>query len=73
MTLATRAATAVVALWFVSVPITERLLVKMTSGDRSGWGETSPWASPAYSPEWAAGVFGVLRDFYRVDPREWMA
>ncbi len=41
----------------------ESVLVKMTGGGKSGWGETSPWASPAYSPEWAAGVFGVTRDW----------
>ncbi|MCG3149463.1 MAG: o-succinylbenzoate synthase [Verrucomicrobiae bacterium] len=41
----------------------ESVLVKMTGGGRTGWGETSPWASPAYSPEWAAGVFSVMRDW----------
>jgi O-succinylbenzoate synthase len=35
----------------------------MTSGDVYGWGETAPFAAPCYSPEWAAGVFAVLRDW----------
>ena len=43
--------------------VIESVLVKMTSGDLAGWGETSPLAAPTYSPEWAAGlrVCGVLR------------
>src|SRR5947208_15680947 len=41
--------------------IIESVLVKMTSGDQAGWGESSPLAAPTYSPEWAAGVFHVAR------------
>lgn len=41
----------------------ESVLVKMTSGSEHGWGETAPFAAPCYSPEWAAGVFTVLRDW----------
>jgi len=41
----------------------ESVLVKMTSGDVYGWGETAPFAAPCYSPEWAAGSFAVLRDW----------
>ena len=37
------------------------VLVKLTSGDLAGWGETSPLAAPCYSPEWAGGVFATLR------------
>src|SRR5262245_34624591 len=40
------------------------VLVKMTSGDHFGWGESSPLAAPCYSPEWAHGVFAVLRDWF---------
>jgi O-succinylbenzoate synthase len=41
----------------------ESVLVKITSGNDHGWGETAPFAAPCYSPEWAAGVFTVLRDW----------
>ncbi len=41
--------------------VIESVLVKMTSGDLVGWGETSPLAAPTYSPEWAAGVFETTR------------
>ncbi len=41
--------------------VVESVLVRLTSGDTSGWGETSPLAAPAYSPEWAGGVFATLR------------
>jgi O-succinylbenzoate synthase len=41
----------------------QSVLVKMVSGDETGWGETSPLAAPCYSPEWAGGVFAVLRDW----------
>src|SRR5947209_16428683 len=43
--------------------VIESVLVRLTSGDRSGWGEASPLAAPTYSPEWAAGVFQVARDW----------
>lgn len=43
--------------------VIESVLVRMTSGAHSGWGETSPLATPTYSPEWAAGVFQVARDW----------
>src|SRR5262249_6766947 len=41
--------------------VIESVLVKMTAGDLAGWGETSPLASPTYSPEWAAGVFHTIK------------
>jgi o-succinylbenzoate synthase len=41
----------------------ESVLVRIASGGLSGWGETCPWAAPAYSPEWAAGAFALLRDW----------
>ena len=41
----------------------DSVLVKITSGEAHAWGETSPFAAPCYSPEWAAGVFAVLRDW----------
>jgi O-succinylbenzoate synthase len=41
--------------------VIESVLVKLTSGDLYGWGETSPLAAPCYSPEWAGGVYATLR------------
>jgi O-succinylbenzoate synthase len=43
--------------------VVESVLVKMYSGDLIGWGEASPLATPTYSPEWAAGVFTVARNW----------
>jgi len=41
----------------------ESVLVRMVSGGVEGWGESCPLGSPTYSPEYAAGVFNVVRDF----------
>lgn len=41
----------------------ESILTCMVCGDLEGWGEAAPWKHPAYSAEWADGVFCVLRDF----------
>jgi len=41
----------------------ETVLVRMTSGSFAGWGESSPGAAPQASAEWAAGVFGCVRDW----------
>jgi o-succinylbenzoate synthase len=41
----------------------ETVLAKITSGDTVGWGEASPGAAPLVGGEWAAGVFGCLRDW----------
>ncbi len=43
--------------------VIESLLVRMRSGDAFGWGEATPWQTPGYSAEFAAGAFLVLRDF----------
>jgi O-succinylbenzoate synthase len=43
--------------------VIESVLVRVTSGDHNGWGESSPLAAPTYSPEWAAGVFQVTRNW----------
>jgi O-succinylbenzoate synthase len=40
----------------------ETVLVRMTSGSTAGWGEASPGNAPLAGPEWAAGVFGCVRD-----------
>lgn len=41
----------------------ESVLVRMESGGMAAWSESSPLAAPCYSPEWAGGVFGCLRDW----------
>lgn len=38
------------------------VLVRLTSDLGVGWGESTPLAMPTYSPEYAAGVFGAVRD-----------
>ncbi len=39
------------------------VLCRMTSGSVDAWGESSPLAAPCYSPEWAGGVFALVRDW----------
>ena len=41
----------------------ETVLVRMQSGEVSGWGEAAPGNAPTASAEWAAGVFGCLKDW----------
>lgn len=41
----------------------ESVLVRLTSEGVTGWGESAPWRYPAYSPECAATVFLLARDF----------
>ena len=41
----------------------ESVLLKITSGDLHGWGESAPWHHPAYTSECGAGVFMMIRDF----------
>jgi len=41
----------------------ETVLVRMSCNQTSGWGEASPGAAPWGGPEWAAGVFGCIRDW----------
>ena len=43
--------------------VIESILVRMRSGEMSGWGEATPWQTPGYSSEFAAGAFLVARDF----------
>jgi O-succinylbenzoate synthase len=44
-------------------PDIHSVLVKMVSGDTYGWGETTPLKAPCYSPEWAEGVFTLIKEF----------
>ena len=39
------------------------VLVRIESDGVAGWGETTPFADPAFSPEWAGGALAVLRDW----------
>ena len=41
----------------------DSVLVRLRSGDHEGWGEATPFAAPCYSAEWAAGAFGLVRDW----------
>jgi O-succinylbenzoate synthase len=41
----------------------ESVFARIESGDAHVWSETSCLAAPCYSPEWAAGVFAVARDW----------
>lgn len=41
----------------------ETVLVRIRSGQTVGWGEASPGNAPLAGPDWAAGVFGCLRDW----------
>lgn len=38
------------------------VFVKMISEDGYGWGETTPFKEPYYSPEWAGGAFLLMRE-----------
>jgi O-succinylbenzoate synthase len=40
------------------------VLCRIESGSLVGWGESTPFAAPCYSPECAAGVFAVVRDWF---------
>jgi O-succinylbenzoate synthase len=39
------------------------VLCRMSSGSVSGWGESTPFAAPCYSPEWAGGAYEVARQW----------
>ena len=47
---------------FDDTSLVESVLVRMSSNGVSGWGEAAPWESPLYCPEWAGGVFLLIRD-----------
>jgi O-succinylbenzoate synthase len=40
------------------------VLFRMVSGEREGWGETSPLRAPTYSPETASTVFALNAEFF---------
>lgn len=41
----------------------DSLLVRMVAGGHEGWGESAPYRSPRFSPEWAQAGFALLRDW----------
>lgn len=41
----------------------ETVVVRLRSGQTSGWGEVAPGSAPLAGPEWAAGVFACVRDW----------
>jgi O-succinylbenzoate synthase len=41
----------------------ETVVVRLESGGAAGWGEASPGNAPLAGSEWAAGVFGCVRDW----------
>ncbi len=44
--------------------VIETVLVRMQSEEGYGWGEASPWALPAYSPEYAGGVYKIVTELF---------
>src|SRR3974377_1715102 len=49
------------------------VLVRMFSGDSEGWGETSPFFAPTYSPETASSVFFLITEIFgpQIVGKEW--
>ncbi len=43
--------------------VIESILVRLSDGQTSGWGETTPLRAPTYSPETARTLFVIARDF----------
>ena len=41
----------------------QSVVVRMQSGDVSGWGEAAPGNAPLAGPDWAAGAFACLKDW----------
>ena len=44
-------------------PDVHTILVKLISGEHSGWGETTPLYAPCYSPESSIGVYQTIREY----------
>lgn len=65
-----------IELYHVAMPMTEvwrtgcgdedaiqSVIVRMMVDGQEGWAETAPHRGPLFSPEWAGGVFAVIRDW----------
>jgi len=44
--------------------VIESVLVRMEADGVEGWGESTPWESPLYSPEWGSGAYVLARDWF---------
>lgn len=44
-------------------PNIDSVLVKISTREGDGWGESTPFAAPAYSSEWAAGAFALVSKY----------
>ena len=42
----------------------DSVIVRLTSGEHEGWGETTPFGTPTYSPETAASAFHLIQDVF---------
>jgi O-succinylbenzoate synthase len=49
------------------------VLVRMFSGDQEGWGETTPFFAPTYSPETASSAFFLIAEIFgpQLVGKEW--
>lgn len=43
----------------------DTVLVRLRSGDESGWGECAPYAHPNFCSEWAEGCFHLITNIFR--------
>lgn len=42
----------------------DSVLVRITGGGETGWGEATPYRAPQFCPEWASGCFSLIRDIF---------
>ena len=40
------------------------VMVRLSSEGVDGWGESTPFYAPTYSPEWARSVYEAAREFF---------
>jgi len=45
-------------------PDVHTILVRLQSGNKTGWGETTPLYAPCYSPESSVGVYHTIREYF---------
>ncbi|MCH2373484.1 MAG: o-succinylbenzoate synthase [Planctomycetes bacterium] len=41
----------------------DSLLCHVSSGSVDAWGESTPFAAPCYSPDWAGGIFAIVKEW----------
>jgi len=49
---------------FSEMTSVDSVLVRLLAEGKAGWGEAAPYAAPQYCPEFAAGAFAVIRDWF---------